>query len=95
MHDHQMALPASLIASVIGLGIAPALASRLDVVVDAPLPLPRSLLPSRALDRELKLYRFWLRRRSSCLSPLGCKSSHAFRSAEHQVLKQHHEEPGA
>jgi len=56
VHDHQMALPASLIASVIGLGIAPALASRLDVVVDAPLPLPRSLLPESSAGSMVCLY---------------------------------------
>src|SRR5271165_7030907 len=36
----------------------------------APLPLPRSLLPeSSAGSGASKLYRLWLKRRSSCLSP--------------------------
>jgi hypothetical protein len=50
-----------------------AVASRLEVVVDAP-PTPRS--PSAGVERRIgsiKLYRLWLKRRSSGLSP--CLSS--------------------
>ena len=47
-----------------------AVASRLGVVVDAPLPLPRSLLPeASAGSGASKRYRLWLERRSSCSSP--------------------------
>ena len=47
-----MALPASLIALVVGLGVAPALASRLEVVVDAPpYPSHGAFCRSRAVDR--------------------------------------------
>jgi hypothetical protein len=64
----------------------------------APYPSRGAFCRSRALDRSIKLYRPWLERRSSCLSPsLGAlwaaRRSPAFRSAEHHVLKQHHEEP--
>jgi hypothetical protein len=76
-----------------------AVASRLEVVVDAPpYPSHGAFCRSRALDREHQAvsalaqapvvmlvtisWRLWAARRSP-----------AFRSAEHDVLKQHHEEP--
>ena len=76
-----------------------AVASRLEVVVDAPpYPSHGAFCRSRALDREHQAvsalaqapvvmlvttsWRLWAARRSP-----------AFRSAEHEVLKQHHEEP--
>src|SRR5271165_974512 len=47
-----------------------AVASRLEVVVDAPpYPSHGAFCRSRALDRSIKLYRLWLKRRSPCLSP--------------------------
>src|SRR5271168_659622 len=76
-----------------------AVASRLEVVVDAPRYSSHgAFCRSRALDREHQAvsalaqapvvmlvtisWRLWAARRSP-----------AFRSAEHDVLKQHHEEP--
>jgi hypothetical protein len=47
-----------------------AVASRLEVVVDAPPTPPTE--PSAGVERwigSIKLYRLWLKRRSSCLSP--------------------------
>ena len=47
-----------------------AVASRLEVVVDAPPTPPTE--PSAGVERwigNIKLYRLWLKRRSSCLSP--------------------------
>src|SRR5439155_2195394 len=47
-----------------------AAASRLEVVVDAPPTPPTE--PSAGVERRIgsiKLYRLWLNRRSSCLSP--------------------------
>src|SRR5260370_32161206 len=47
-----------------------AVANRLEVVVDAPPTPPTE--PSAGVERwigSIKLYRLWLKRRASCLSP--------------------------
>ena len=76
-----------------------AAAGRLEVVVDAP-PSPRTELFA-GVERwigSIKLYRLWLKRRSSCLSPFlgayGLQDAPP-RSGQpkHDVLKQHPEEP--
>src|SRR6266478_2859387 len=63
-----------------------------------PLPLPRSLLPeSSAGSGASSCIGFGSSAgRHAChhlLALMGCKTLPAFRSAEHDVLKQHHEEP--
>src|SRR5208282_565806 len=64
----------------------------------APLLLPRSLLPeSSAGSGAPSCIGFGSSAgRHAChhlLALMGCKTLPAFRSAEHDVLKQHHEEP--